>query len=188
MSVASASSTPSLLFVLDRSGREDSVAGSGDGASDPGASAPPNCPSLLDPFTGGIHPPPGGFHEPKDPPWGRPVEPVEPVRPSAPVVAVGDVVVEPAPAVAVGDVVVLPLPLAALAHEGSESHTRTDSPQTRAHTRFATKADLERFATKADLEVCAATPSCFLLARDAPPPLPPPDRSSSAQWMQTMRT
>jgi len=166
MSVASKASTPTQ-FVLDRSGREGSVAGSGDGASDPGASAPPNHPPVPDP-TDRIHPPPSGFHGPVDPPWGRPVDPVEPVEPesvppSAPAVAVGFVVGEPP---------VLPLSLAALANGGSESPTRTDSPHTRARTKFALKADVD--ALKADVEVCAATQSCFLLAPDArPPPAPP---------------
>eukprot|EP00964_Phaeocystis_antarctica_P027903 scaffold15735_cov24-Phaeocystis_antarctica.AAC.1 len=73
MSVASGGSS-SLVFRLDRSGREGSVAGSGDAASDPGASATPNLLSVTDP-TAGFHPPPEGFHKPMNPPWGRPVEP-----------------------------------------------------------------------------------------------------------------
>ena len=90
MSVASRSASLSLQFPLDRSNREGSVAESGDGASGPGASATPHPPPVPD-HTAGIHPPPDGFHEPVDPPWGRPVEPVPP---STPAVAVGDVVVE----------------------------------------------------------------------------------------------
>ena len=117
-----------MQFTLDRSNREGSVAESGDGASGPGASATPHPPPVPD-HTAGIHPPPDGFHEPVDPPWGRPVEPVPP---STPAVAVGGVIGES----------VLPLPLAALADGGSESRT-TDSPQTRARTKFALKADLD---------------------------------------------
>ena len=152
------STTSSLQFHLSLEG---SAAGSSPDRL-PGASAPPHGPSLLEPFAD-IHPP-HGFHEPANPPWSRPR--VEPAPPSTPAVGV-----------AVGGAV--PVSLAALADEGNERDTPTDSPQTRAHTRFALKSDVE---------VCAATPSCFLLARDAPPPLPPPDRRSSAQWMQTMRT